>query len=114
MVENNVTSKNTFIKYQGHKVLLMSDLEDTVDLISNFPNNVGWLCDVAHLKVSAKSFGYDPSKLIKENSKYIIYHLSDNDGCEDSNQMFNQLSWFIEYLKNVDYVSVEVYSDPMC
>ena len=112
MVENNVTSKNTFIKYQGHKVLLMSDLEDTVDLISNFPNNVGWLCDVAHLKVSANSFGYDPSKLIKENSKYIMgYHLSDNDGCEDSNQMFNQLSWFIEYLKNVDYVSVEVYSD---
>ena len=112
MVENNVTSKNTFMKYHGQKVLLMSDLEDTIDLISNFPNNVGWLCDVAHLKVSAKSFGFEPSKLIKENSKYIMgYHLSDNDGYEDSNQMFDQSSWFIDYLKFVEYVSVEVYSD---
>ena len=33
MVENNVTSKSTFKKYNGQKVLLMSDLEDTIDLI---------------------------------------------------------------------------------
>ena len=28
MVENNVTSKNTFNKYQGQKVLLISDIEN--------------------------------------------------------------------------------------
>ena len=112
LVENNVTSKSTFKKYNGQKVLLMSDLEDTIDLIMNFPKNVGWLCDVAHLKVSAKSFGYDPTKLIMESSQHIKgYHLSDNNGYEDSNQIFNQFSWFMDYLKFVEYVSIEVYSD---
>ena len=68
MVENNVTSKTTHKRYEGQKVLLMSELEDTVDLINNLPGGVGWLCDIAHLKVSARSFGYDPSILLKDNA----------------------------------------------
>ena len=47
MIENNVTSENTFNKYKGKNILLMSDLEDAIDLIHNLPSNVGWLCDVA-------------------------------------------------------------------
>ncbi len=110
MIENNVTSENTFKKYEGKNILLMSDLEDTIDLIHNLPSNVGWLCDVAHLKVSATSFKFDPLDLIKKYSKFIKgYHLSDNDGLEDTNQPFNSKSWFMPYLKQVDYVSVEVY-----
>ncbi len=110
LVENNVTSKTTFQRYNGLNVLLMSDLQETIDLLYDLPSNVGWLCDVAHLKVSANSFGYDPIELIDKYSEFIMgYHLSDNNGLEDTNDCFHDMSWFKQYLKPVDYVSVEVY-----
>lgn len=110
LVENNVTSKTTFSKYKGKKVLLMSDLEDTITLLNEMPKEVGWLCDVAHLKVSANSFNYDPLELLQNNSKHIMgFHLSDNNGLEDTNDPFNRMSWFASYLKPVEYVSIEVY-----
>ena len=38
------------------------------------------------------------------------YHLSDNDGLKDSNREFTKNSWFYNGLKDVKYISIEVYS----
>ena len=38
----------------------------------------------------------------------------DNDGLSDSNQPFNEDSWFWKYIKNdLEYYSIEVYHQPI-
>ena len=40
------------------------------------------------------------------------YHLSDNDGLEDSNQPFTEDAWYWPYLKNdINYYTIEVYNN---
>ena len=39
------------------------------------------------------------------------YHLSDNNGLEDSNKPFDKNSWFLKDMKqNLSYYSIEVYT----
>ena len=39
------------------------------------------------------------------------YHISDNNGFEDTNNPISQGSWFVNRLKKVDVVTLEVYTD---
>jgi len=113
MIENNVLSKNNLIEFQGNP-LLMCDAKECIKIISNTPDNVKLLLDVAHLKVSANSLNFDPIDFIKECNPVIGgYHLSDNNGLSDSNEPFSEDSWFWSYLNpNLDYYSIEVYDQP--
>ena len=74
-------------------------------------DNVNLLVDVAHLKVSAQTLGFDPREMFKLCEPWIqAYHLSDNDGTRDSNESIQENSWFWPYLKkNLDYYSLEIY-----
>jgi len=75
------------------------------------PDSVRQLIDVAHLKVSANSLNFDASQMFELcNERIAAYHLSDNNGLEDSNKQFGEDAWFWPHLKSdVDYYSVEVY-----
>jgi len=75
------------------------------------PGGVKQLIDVAHLKVSSNSLNFDALQMFDVcNERIAAYHLSDNDGLEDSNKPFGEDAWFWPYLKpEVDYYSVEVY-----
>ena len=70
------------------------------------------MLDVGHLKVSAKTHGYNLLKAHEKLKPFIEgYHLSDNDGLRDSNREFTKKSWFYNKLKkDVKYISIEVYS----
>ncbi len=111
MIENNVLSKKNQIEFQGNP-LLMCDSKECIEIISNTPDNVSLLLDVAHLKVSANSLNFDRVEFIKKCNHIIGgYHLSDNDGMSDSNDPFSEDSWFWEHIKpDVDYYSIEVYN----
>ena len=76
------------------------------------PENVSLLIDVAHLKVSANSQGFDPINALIELADYTYaYHLSDNDGISDSNGITTEKSWFWPHLKkNVSFHVLEVYN----
>jgi hypothetical protein len=67
--------------------------------------------DVAHLKVSANSLDFDPALMFDLcHQRTTGYHLSDNNGREDSNEPVGEDAWFWPHLKpEVDYYSVEVY-----
>ena len=69
------------------------------------------LIDVAHLKVSANSLGFDRLKFLKSVYPWIrACHLSDNDGLSDSNESVKEDSWFWKHIpSNLDYYSLEVY-----
>ena len=110
LIENNVTSYNNFNVFKCDP-FLMSTPEECVYVMKNTPDCINLLLDVAHLKVSANTLGFDPIYLLKSCDKWIRgYHLSDNDGKSDSNQPFDENAWFWPYLKkSLDYYSIEVY-----
>jgi len=110
MIENNVLSKNNLVEFDGNP-LLMCDSNECIDIITETPKNVKLLLDVAHLKVSSNSLKFDPV-IFMEKCHNIIggYHLSDNNGLSDSNDIFNENAWFWKHLRSdLDYYSIEVY-----
>lgn len=111
LLENNVMKKNSY-DFLKRDTTIMSTPAEINYIMERVPENVRLLMDVAHLKVSSNVLGFN--KIIAFNSvkKWIrAYHLSDNDGINDSNGFFSKNSWFANLLskKKVRYVTVEVY-----
>jgi sugar phosphate isomerase/epimerase len=111
MIENNVLSANNAAEFSQNP-LLMCDPQECEKVMALVPHDVGLLVDVAHLKVSANSLNFDPSTMFTLcNDRIAAYHLSDNNGLEDSNQPFAEDAWFWPHIKpDVGYYSVEVYN----
>ena len=111
MIENNVLSKNNQISFEGNP-FLMCDADECEKVINSCPENVKLLIDVAHLKVSSNSLNFDKIKFLdKCNHLAGGYHLSDNDGLSDSNDEFDNKSWFWDHIdRKKDYYSIEVYN----
>lgn len=110
MIENNVLSAKNAHEFSGNP-LLMCDPQECNEIMRMLPDSVKQLIDVAHLKVSANSLNFDSSTMFEVCHERIAgYHLSDNNGLEDSNKAFDEGAWFWPYLKkNVGYYTVEVY-----
>ena len=113
MIENNVLSAKSKNEFQENP-LLMCDAEECIKIIRQVPRNVKLLLDVAHLKVSAKSLGFNPVEMMEKCDDCIGgYHLSDNNGSSDTNESFLEDAWFLKHLKpDLDYYSIEVYNEP--
>ena len=110
LIENNVLSASNF-KYFKQNPFLMVNADECEFIMSNTLENVGMLLDMAHLKVSAQTLGFDVQEFIGRCNPWVeAYHLSDNDGTVDSNQPVCEESWFWDYLKkDVDFYTLEVY-----
>lgn len=112
LVENNVMKKSSY-DFLGKDTTIMSRPEEINFIMERVPKNIKLLMDVAHLKVSSNVLGFNKVAAFKSVKKWIrAYHLSDNDGMNDSNDLFNEKSWFVNLLskKNIRYASVEVYN----
>ncbi len=111
LIENNVVSKKNFIQFRSNP-FLMSTPEECQYIMKNTDKNINMLLDVGHLKVSAKTLGFDISEMFLKCNKWIkAYHLSDNDGFSDLNKPFNKNSWFWKYLKKkIKFSTIEVYN----
>lgn len=60
----------------------------------------GFLLDAAHLKVSARTLGFDADTAMAAVKPWIrAFHLSDNDGTADTNQPFGPDAWFLPWLR---------------
>lgn len=111
MIENNAFSEQNRINFEDNP-FLMADIDESIEIIKQTPKNVKLLIDVAHLKISSNSLNLDlVSELIKCKEYVGGYHLSENNGLSDTNNFFNENSWFWNYLKkDLDYYSIEVYN----
>jgi sugar phosphate isomerase/epimerase len=110
LIENNVLSASNYLKFKKN-LLLMADKKETIYIMKNTPPNVNLLIDVAHLKVSAKTLNYSKFDYIKSCQEWVrAYHLSENDGKEDTNMKVKKNSWFWKYIKkdNLEYISMEI------
>ncbi len=96
LLENNVLSPMNAGKVQLLGVR-PEEIEYLLDRIAR--PNVGLLLDVAHLKVSAVTLGFDMVAAAVRLAPLVrCCHLSDNDGTEDSNRVIAADSWFWEPL----------------
>ena len=110
LVENNVITKSNLSKFESNP-LLMTDIKNTEEIVQNFDENLFFLVDVAHLKVSANTLNFDAREYLEIfKDKIGGYHLSDNNGLVDSNKEISKSSWFWPHLRNdLDYYTLEVY-----
>ena len=95
-VENNVVSPMNLVN--GENILLLGvtsdDLLDIAESVNR--NNLGFLIDVGHLKISAKSLCFDPKQFFNDiGDRIIAFHLSDNNGIFDTNEIFDEKAWFL-------------------
>jgi len=110
LIENNVISQKNFESF-NYNPLLMTEADETKLIFSKVEKNVKLLIDVAHLKVSANTLKFDPIKYLNDFSEITAaYHISDNNGLEDSNEPFTIESWFVKHIrKDLEYYSLEIY-----
>lgn len=111
LIENNVLSHQNYYEFNDNP-LLMVDSSETKELMSETDDNVGLLIDVAHLKVSANTLKFSPEDYLLEfRDSVCAYHLSDNNGLEDTNSLITEDAWFWSLLnKSIDYYSLELYN----
>lgn len=99
LIENNVLNKQNYKTFDGNP-FMMSSIIQTENLVKYFPQNVSILLDLAHLKVSSKTLNFSPSEFLEKFDKKIrAYHISDNSGEFDTNDLVSENSWFWKYLK---------------
>ena len=111
LIENNVISSSNMKKF-GKDPLLMTSPQEAKMIMENTSTNVNMLLDVAHLKVSANSLGFDRYDMFNACDNWIkAYHFSDNDGKSDSNKPIDSAAWFWPYIKkNENYYTLEIYN----
>lgn len=110
LIENNVAGlRNKLLNKTD--LLLLAHIDEIESFFELMYPKCGLLLDVAHLKVSAKNLNFNLHNAIKRLSPFVEgLHLSDNDGFEDTNEIFFEDSWFLSYLtefKNLDYIAIE-------
>ena len=83
--------------------------------MKKLPKNVGLILDTGHLKVTCKTLKLNLLKEYKKIFKHIkAYHLSDNNGLADTNNLFTAKAWwFKKFNKKLDYYTIEVYDDDL-
>ena len=93
--------------------MLLTNPKEITDFFKITPNGVGFLLDVAHLKVSSNTEGFSLSKSFNKLNNIVMgYHLSDNNSLVDNNQAITSKTWFFKYLKkDLDYYTIEVYNN---
>ena len=112
LVENNVVSQKN-LKNFGFNPFLISCPSEIKEFLTYIDTKkVNMLIDVAHLKVSANSLNFKVDDFFNScNGRIGGYHLSENDGLSDTNEKFNQNSWFWQYIdKKIKYLTIEVYN----
>lgn len=100
-IENNVFSAANRARYQSDNIFMLTSYADFLELKSQIDFNL--LLDVAHLKVSAKTLGFDFTEELlnmMQASDYI--HISDNDGLSDLNHEVVRESEMYVLLKQCD------------
>ena len=113
IMENNVVAA---VNASGgvNDTYLFGDIESTRPILDHFgPEDLGILLDVAHLKVSSNVLGFDVLEMLDLIQDYVVaLHVSENDGMADTNSKIDEDFWFkkhVHLLKNLRYVSLEVY-----
>ena len=100
LVENNVVTRTNLVNGQN-TLLLGADSGELLQMLAEVNSPVlGLLVDMGHLKVTAKSLGFDREEfLVRLSANIEAFHLSDNDGVTDEHLEFDENAWFLPHLR---------------
>ena len=100
VIENNVVSTKNATEQKESPLLCSTPVEVHSFLNSTDHPLVGFLLDTGHLKVSARTLGFDLRKAVEKVRPYVrgIHH-SDNDGIRDRNQGITESYWFTPFIE---------------
>lgn len=112
-VENNVVSKINYDNFDSKNPFLFTDVKSWKEL--ELQGIVKPLIDIAHLKVSCRTLGFDLNEEWNELSALTDYiHISDNDGFSDSNNSIEYNGEIYSLLSNTNLkektITLEVYN----
>ena len=102
LIENNVIAPFNLIDGANTFALGATD-DDVLELLNaiDLPN-VGLLADVGHINVTAQTFGLDRREFLRRMEPHIgWFDLSDNEGIEDTNRVFDRNAWFMGTVRKV-------------
>ncbi len=102
LIENNVLSQGNVVN--GKNALLLCVTPDDVEELFDEVRSpaLGLLLDVGHLKVSARTMGFDRDAAIRQMARHVrAVHVSDNDGDVDDNSPFERDAWFLSHLRDL-------------
>ena len=98
LVENNVINKESYA-VNNENILLLCDPYEISTFIAEMNGRVGLLLDVAHLKVSSRTLGFNLISGVEELNSYTVgYHASENKGLRDDHEIFDENAWFFPYI----------------
>lgn len=97
-------------------LLLFCGLEDFELFDTCFPwPEVGVLLDVGHIKVTARTLGFDPRRAVDAVRHRIrAVHLHDNDGTADQHRPFDDGAWFLPELPRLPEGVVHILENVPC
>ena len=102
LIENNVIAKFN-LKQQISNPFLCTDSIEIIKVFNIIQSNyLGFLCDTAHLKVSANTLGVNLDDEIDKLLPLInCVHHSDNNGLIDSNNLLDDNYWFLSHFNKL-------------
>ena len=99
LIENNVLNNQNYKTFKQNP-FMMTSLSQTSAIVKELPDNVNILLDLAHLKVSSRTLKFSPKDYLEKfDYKIKAYHVSDNNGHFDTNDLITEGSWFKDYIK---------------
>jgi sugar phosphate isomerase/epimerase len=103
LIENNVLSRKNAVDGRNRSLLGVT-ADDFDALFAAVPcARLGTLLDVGHLKVSARTLGFDREETLARLRPHVkAVHVSDNDGEADTNEPFDRGAWFLPHVAGFD------------
>lgn len=100
LLENNPMDERNLID-KSNKLFLFCGINDFHKFRNDITHeNVGFLIDVGHLKVSSINLNFNKYEAIDlVADKICAFHLHDNNGSSDLHLPFKQDAWFFDFLK---------------
>lgn len=100
LIENNVIASFNLVNGKNEILLLVDDEEALKFYDQVQSDNLAFLIDLAHLKVSSAALKFDKYQYLERlKSLSPCCHLSDNDGSADQGLTFNEDVWFADFVK---------------
>ena len=112
LIENHVViAENT--AGENHP-FLCATADEILRLRAEVGPSIGLLLDTGHLKVTARSLGFDPSEFVLEVVDVVeCIHHSDNDGVRDTNERLTLDYWFLSHMPIFRHVLHVLEAQPM-
>ena len=112
LIENHVVIAENMAG-ENHPFLCATS-DEVLRLRAEAGPSVGLLLDTGHLKVTARSLGFDRNEFVLEVADVVdCIHHSDNDGVRDTNELLSLDYWFLTHMPMFGHVLHVLETQPM-